>query len=134
MCPLGCAGRRQVTVCGSDGDDYRSECELHQHACKNQKNLRVQYQGPCGKLRPLPVTGRSLVVSSLLSPLSSSLVHSAPYRYLLFPLSGSSSSERSFSFSPDFLFLFFPFSFLLSSGDSCLLPKRRTLCVCVFLF
>ncbi|XP_056277972.1 agrin isoform X4 [Pseudoliparis swirei] len=47
MCPLGCDGRRQQTVCGSDGDDYRSECELHQHACKSQKNLRVQYQGPC---------------------------------------------------------------------------------------
>ncbi|XP_068453811.1 agrin isoform X7 [Clinocottus analis] len=47
MCPLGCDGRQEQTVCGSDGEDYRSECALHQHACKNQKNMRVQYQGPC---------------------------------------------------------------------------------------
>ncbi|KAM6929895.1 agrin isoform 2-T2 [Lycodopsis pacificus] len=47
MCPLGCEGKREQTACGSDGEDYRNECELHQHACKNQKNIRVQYQGPC---------------------------------------------------------------------------------------
>ncbi|XP_031142215.1 agrin isoform X9 [Sander lucioperca] len=47
MCPLGCEGKREQTVCGSDGKDYRNECELHQHACKNQRNIRVQYQGHC---------------------------------------------------------------------------------------
>ncbi|KAM6981820.1 agrin isoform 2-T2 [Tautogolabrus adspersus] len=47
MCPLGCEGKPEQTVCGSDGKDYRNECELHQHACKNQKNIRVQYPGPC---------------------------------------------------------------------------------------
>ncbi|XP_034447565.1 agrin isoform X9 [Hippoglossus hippoglossus] len=47
MCPLGCEGKPEETVCGSDGQDYRNECELHQHACKSQKNIRVQYQGPC---------------------------------------------------------------------------------------
>uniref|UniRef100_A0A3Q3M346 Agrin n=1 Tax=Mastacembelus armatus TaxID=205130 RepID=A0A3Q3M346_9TELE len=47
MCPLGCEGRPEQTVCGSDGKDYRNECELHQHACKSQKNIRVQYQGHC---------------------------------------------------------------------------------------
>ncbi|XP_041654651.1 agrin isoform X4 [Cheilinus undulatus] len=47
MCPLGCEGKAEQTVCGSDGKDYRNECELHQHACKSQKNLRVQYQGHC---------------------------------------------------------------------------------------
>ncbi|CAK6955068.1 agrin isoform X1 [Scomber scombrus] len=47
MCPLGCEGKPEKTVCGSDGRDYRNECELHQHACKNQKNIRVQYQGHC---------------------------------------------------------------------------------------
>ncbi|XP_056240749.1 agrin isoform X2 [Seriola aureovittata] len=47
MCPLGCEGKAEETVCGSDGEDYRNECELHQHACKNQKNIRVQYQGHC---------------------------------------------------------------------------------------
>ncbi|XP_057686455.1 agrin isoform X5 [Corythoichthys intestinalis] len=47
MCPLGCEGRPEVTVCGSDGKDYRNECELHQYACKNHKNIRVQHQGRC---------------------------------------------------------------------------------------
>ncbi|XP_078110555.1 agrin isoform X2 [Sander vitreus] len=47
MCPLSCEGKREQTVCGSDGKDYRNECELHQHACKNQRNIRVQYQGHC---------------------------------------------------------------------------------------
>ncbi|XP_068506113.1 agrin isoform X3 [Syngnathus scovelli] len=47
MCPLGCEGRPEQTVCGSDGKDYRNECELHQYACKHHKNIRVQHQGPC---------------------------------------------------------------------------------------
>ncbi|KAM9342708.1 LOW QUALITY PROTEIN: agrin [Pholidichthys leucotaenia] len=47
MCPLSCEGKLEQTVCGSDGKDYRNECELHQHACKSQKNIRVQYQGAC---------------------------------------------------------------------------------------
>uniref|UniRef100_A0A3Q3XBV2 Agrin n=1 Tax=Mola mola TaxID=94237 RepID=A0A3Q3XBV2_MOLML len=47
MCPLGCEGKPEQTVCGSDGKDYRNECELHQHACKNHRNIRVQYQGNC---------------------------------------------------------------------------------------
>lgn len=50
MCPLGCEGKPKQVVCGSDGKDYVNECELHQHACKNKKNIRVQYQGHCGKL------------------------------------------------------------------------------------
>lgn len=52
MCPLGCVGKAEQTVCGSDGEDYRNECELLQHACKSQKNIRVQYQGRCGELYP----------------------------------------------------------------------------------
>uniref|UniRef100_A0A3Q3CAH8 Agrin n=1 Tax=Haplochromis burtoni TaxID=8153 RepID=A0A3Q3CAH8_HAPBU len=47
MCPLGCEGKPKQVVCGSDGKDYVNECELHQHACKNKKNIRVQYQGHC---------------------------------------------------------------------------------------
>uniref|UniRef100_A0A8C2X311 Agrin n=1 Tax=Cyclopterus lumpus TaxID=8103 RepID=A0A8C2X311_CYCLU len=39
--------------CGSDGEDYRSECELHQHACKNQKEpAGAGTRGPCGELSP----------------------------------------------------------------------------------
>lgn len=59
MCPLGCEGRAEQMVCGSDGKDYRNECELHQHACKNQKNIRVQYQGRCGELYPPALTSSS---------------------------------------------------------------------------
>uniref|UniRef100_A0A668A9S5 Agrin n=1 Tax=Myripristis murdjan TaxID=586833 RepID=A0A668A9S5_9TELE len=47
MCPLGCEGKLHQTVCGSDGKDYLNECELHQQACKHQKNVRVQHLGPC---------------------------------------------------------------------------------------
>ncbi|KAM4572007.1 agrin isoform 3-T3 [Fundulus diaphanus] len=47
MCPLSCDGKPGETVCGSDGKDYANQCELHHHACKNQKNIRVQYNGPC---------------------------------------------------------------------------------------
>ncbi|XP_051915635.1 agrin isoform X8 [Hippocampus zosterae] len=47
MCPLGCEGKPEQTVCGSDGKDYRNECELHQYACKHHKNIRVQHQGRC---------------------------------------------------------------------------------------
>ncbi|XP_030588612.1 agrin isoform X2 [Archocentrus centrarchus] len=47
MCPLGCEGKPKQIVCGSDGKDYPNECELHQYACKNKKNIRVQYQGQC---------------------------------------------------------------------------------------
>ncbi|KAM6976940.1 agrin-like [Aplochiton taeniatus] len=47
MCPLSCQGVATETVCGSDGRDYSSECELHRQACQSQKNVRLQRQGPC---------------------------------------------------------------------------------------
>ncbi|KAJ8258866.1 hypothetical protein COCON_G00178780 [Conger conger] len=47
MCPLSCGARADRVVCGSDGRDYPSECELNKHACTEQKNIRKQYQGPC---------------------------------------------------------------------------------------
>uniref|UniRef100_A0A3B3XRN7 Kazal-like domain-containing protein n=1 Tax=Poecilia mexicana TaxID=48701 RepID=A0A3B3XRN7_9TELE len=53
MCPLSCDDKPNQMVCGSDGKDYRNECELHQQACKNQKNIRVQFHGPCGESCPL---------------------------------------------------------------------------------
>ncbi|XP_036388152.1 agrin-like isoform X3 [Megalops cyprinoides] len=47
MCPLSCEAVPEQVVCGSDGRDYRSECELNKHACKEQKNIRKQHPGPC---------------------------------------------------------------------------------------
>ncbi|KAK7067339.1 hypothetical protein SK128_007893, partial [Halocaridina rubra] len=34
-------------VCGSDGKDYESECQLRREACTTQKHLEVRYQGKC---------------------------------------------------------------------------------------
>uniref|UniRef100_A0A8C9RLP8 Agrin n=1 Tax=Scleropages formosus TaxID=113540 RepID=A0A8C9RLP8_SCLFO len=47
MCPLSCEGQREQVVCGSDGKDYPSECELNKQACASQKNIRKQHAGPC---------------------------------------------------------------------------------------
>lgn len=67
MCPLGCVGKPQQTVCGSDGKDYRNECELHQQACKHQRNIRVQYQGPCGEFPRHPWFLEDFVIPSFSS-------------------------------------------------------------------
>ncbi|XP_076133453.1 agrin [Alosa pseudoharengus] len=47
MCPLSCDRVAKQVVCGSDGQDYRNECELNKQACHSQKNVHVQRQGPC---------------------------------------------------------------------------------------
>uniref|UniRef100_A0A8C9T420 Agrin n=1 Tax=Scleropages formosus TaxID=113540 RepID=A0A8C9T420_SCLFO len=47
MCPVSCEGQPRHVVCGSDGNDYPSECELNKQACAKQTNIRKQYQGPC---------------------------------------------------------------------------------------
>uniref|UniRef100_A0A7N6B1A6 Agrin n=1 Tax=Anabas testudineus TaxID=64144 RepID=A0A7N6B1A6_ANATE len=67
MCPLGCEGKPMQTVCGSDGKDYRNECELHQYACKNQKNIRVQYQGHCN---PCKDSENNLNTNCLVEPVT----------------------------------------------------------------
>ncbi|KAJ8371027.1 hypothetical protein SKAU_G00110550 [Synaphobranchus kaupii] len=46
-CPQSCEGRAEQVVCGSDGQDYRSECELNKRACDLQRNIHKQHQGPC---------------------------------------------------------------------------------------
>ncbi|KAL1021295.1 hypothetical protein UPYG_G00011370 [Umbra pygmaea] len=51
MCPLSCDGKPEKVVCGSDGQDYRNECELYMHACNTKKNIRLQYQGSCDPCR-----------------------------------------------------------------------------------
>ncbi|XP_030622895.1 agrin [Chanos chanos] len=47
MCPLSCDRVPKQVVCGSDGLDYASECELNMKACSTRRNIRLQHQGPC---------------------------------------------------------------------------------------
>ncbi|NXO71347.1 AGRIN protein, partial [Phainopepla nitens] len=46
VCPTECVPSAQP-VCGSDGNTYGSECELHVRACTQQKNILVAAQGHC---------------------------------------------------------------------------------------
>ncbi|XP_039611507.1 agrin isoform X5 [Polypterus senegalus] len=47
VCPTSCALQHEKIVCGSDGKDYRNECELNKYACDNQKNIKMMFQSPC---------------------------------------------------------------------------------------
>ncbi|XP_076848099.1 agrin-like isoform X2 [Brachyhypopomus gauderio] len=51
MCPLSCERAAKRVVCGSDGLDYPSECELNTKACSTQKNIRLQHTGSCDPCR-----------------------------------------------------------------------------------
>ncbi|NXO13306.1 AGRIN protein, partial [Oriolus oriolus] len=46
VCPTECVPSSQP-VCGTDGNTYGSECELHVRACTQQKNILVAAQGDC---------------------------------------------------------------------------------------
>lgn len=37
------------TVCGSDGTDYSSECELARTSCLLEQDVKVRYVGMCGE-------------------------------------------------------------------------------------
>lgn len=39
-------------MCGSDGADYASECQLLSRACARQENIFKKFDGPCGERRP----------------------------------------------------------------------------------
>ncbi|XP_058858363.1 agrin isoform X6 [Acipenser ruthenus] len=47
MCPISCTKQPEKVVCGSDGKDYRNECEMNEFACDHQKNINKQFDGPC---------------------------------------------------------------------------------------
>ncbi|XP_070111706.1 agrin isoform X12 [Equus caballus] len=47
LCPTTCQGAPQGPVCGSDGIDYPSECQLLRSACARQKNIFKKFDGPC---------------------------------------------------------------------------------------
>lgn len=55
LCPASCRGAPEGPVCGSDGTDYRGECQLLRHACAQQENISKKFDGPCGELPALPV-------------------------------------------------------------------------------
>ncbi|NXO97466.1 AGRIN protein, partial [Certhia brachydactyla] len=46
VCPTECVPSSQP-VCGTDGNTYGSECQLHVRACTQQKNILVAAQGHC---------------------------------------------------------------------------------------
>ena len=52
-CPTRCpaygdhAGSRPV--CGSDGADYKDQCELRRAACAANRDVTVRFHGKCGK-------------------------------------------------------------------------------------
>lgn len=49
VCPASCSGVPESLVCGSDGKDYRSECDLNKHACDKQENVFKKFDGACGE-------------------------------------------------------------------------------------
>lgn len=37
------------TVCGSDGADYKNQCEINRAACLSNANISIIFRGRCGK-------------------------------------------------------------------------------------
>nr|XP_018901101.1 PREDICTED: agrin-like isoform X3 [Bemisia tabaci] len=46
-CPAECPEGGGPSVCGSDGNTYRSLCHLRLAACRTQRSIRVRYSGQC---------------------------------------------------------------------------------------
>ncbi|XP_058408542.1 agrin isoform X2 [Diceros bicornis minor] len=47
LCPTTCREAPEGPVCGSDGVDYPSECQLLRRACARQENVFKKFDGPC---------------------------------------------------------------------------------------
>ena len=50
LCQFDCKNDKkyyQDTVCGSDGNTYRSECQLRQYSCRIQKEIVITKYDPC---------------------------------------------------------------------------------------
>ena len=48
-CITTCSDEDTRPVCGSDGTDYGSECELYSTSCITAVKVKVVYQGMCGE-------------------------------------------------------------------------------------
>jgi hypothetical protein len=57
QCPETCSSYGDAVgstpVCGTNGVDYPSMCELQKAACREMKDISVKYEGKCGKFMPL---------------------------------------------------------------------------------
>ncbi|XP_070206823.1 agrin-like isoform X2 [Littorina saxatilis] len=58
VCDLSCdnSARSQDIVCGSDNQNYGSECQLKMFACRLGTEITVAYRGPCRALPPVRTT------------------------------------------------------------------------------
>lgn len=57
ICPVAvtdCPEEELDLVCGSDGVEYNSECEMRAANCGENKAVVVQHKGPCGVVDTLP--------------------------------------------------------------------------------
>lgn len=55
VCPDKCPNYGDHTtsrpVCGTDGIDYKNQCELQRAACTSNTNITVKFLGKCGEYR-----------------------------------------------------------------------------------
>uniref|UniRef100_UPI00358F0C2B agrin isoform X2 n=1 Tax=Myxine glutinosa TaxID=7769 RepID=UPI00358F0C2B len=82
VCPRSCVRSPPGTtpVCGSDGRDYASECELNLYSCSQHVNVQKKFNGPCDPCAPWRSdVGHSCRVDPLLrSPQLTPLPDSCP--------------------------------------------------------
>ena len=66
-CPVSTASSSQLTVCGTDGVSYGSECDLRLAACRKQLNVSMAYEGPCSEDMTLIKTGAAADLEAAVS-------------------------------------------------------------------
>ena len=51
-------------VCGSDGNDYRSECDLQRSACREKRTITIHFNGKCGEFLRFFKSSKNYSISS----------------------------------------------------------------------